>query len=104
MFDEGIFWKAFSGAGILDTATIVSALGEQTGEPFDIQVDFRVDGEIVFDGMAQTVDYSIEYQVLDAQLKRGSQLRIKGVLYRCKRDPRPDDSGFHATVEVEKAP
>jgi len=58
----------------------------------------------VFDGVAQTVDYSIEYQVRDAQLKRGSQLRIKGVLYRCKRDPRPDGSGFHATVEVEKAP
>ncbi|CAN7265789.1 head-tail joining protein [Caballeronia sp. LjRoot31] len=100
MFDEGVFWRAFSGAGMLDTATIVPA----AGEPFDIQVDFRIDGEIVFDGIAQTVDYSIEYQVCDAQLKRGSQLRIKGVLYRCKRDPRPGDSGFHATVEVEKVP
>ena len=100
MFDEGIFWKAFSGAGMLDTATIAPMAGER----FDIQVDFRVDCEIVFDGMAQTVDYSIEYQVGDAQLKRGSQLRIKGVLYRCKRDPRPGDSGFHAVVEVEKVP
>jgi hypothetical protein len=100
MFDEGVFWRAFSGAGMLDTATIVPA----AAEPFDIEVDFRIDGEIVFDGIAQTVDYSIEYQVCDAQLKRGSQLRIKGVLYRCKRDPRPGDSGFHATVEVEKAP
>jgi hypothetical protein len=100
MLDNSVFWRAFGGAGMLDTATIMPAVEE----PFDIQVDFRVDGEIVFGGAAQTVDFSIEFQLQDAQLKRDSHLIIKGVRYRCQRDPRPDESGFFGTVELEKLP
>ncbi|CAM2154444.1 conserved hypothetical protein [Paraburkholderia tropica] len=90
-------WDAFTDAGFFEQATILPA----TGEPFDITVDFRKGSAELFNGAAQTSQFSITYRIADATLKRASLLSIDSVTYRLKADPEPDETGLNATAELE---
>lgn len=90
-------WDAFDDAGFFEQATVMPA----GGEPFDITVDFRKGSAEVFNGVAQTSQFSITYRLADATLRRQSLLGIDGVTYQLKADPEPDETGLNATAELE---
>jgi hypothetical protein len=91
-------WEIFGDAGFFDTATILPA----AGEPFDISVDFREGTADVFEGAAQTSQFSFTYCIADAELRRGTLVSVDGVTYRLKLDPEPDATGLNAVVSLEK--
>ncbi len=98
---DGVFddmWETFDDAGFFEQATVLPV----GGEPFDISVDFRKGAIDVFDGAAQTSQFSFTYRVTDAELLRGSLLRIDGVIYRLRLDPEPDATGLNAVATLEK--
>jgi hypothetical protein len=90
-------WDAFDDGGFFEQATVMPC----AGEPFDISVDFRKGSAELFNGLAQTSQFSITYRIQDATLKRGSLLIIDRVTYQLKADPEPDETGLNAMAELE---
>ena len=94
MFDPSLIWPAFAAAGMLVEVTPASGSAFTAG--------FRRPDTMVLDGLAQSADYSLEYQTADATLRRDDMLTIGGTTYKVKRPPMASPDGHFSTVYLTK--
>ena len=87
--DKSVFFDAFENAGLLEVAVIDS--GPSTGER--LRVIYREPSQVVFDGMAQTTDYVIRYQIADMKLAKDTQLSIKEKKFSVLQKPQATGNG-----------
>lgn len=97
-FGSSVFWEAFKAAGMLVEAELLPA----TVPPTIFDVGFQRPDEIVLDGVAHTTNYSIEYQTVDVELKRGSTVKIDGATYRVSQSPQAKGDGGFVRTFLEK--
>ncbi len=87
--DKSVFFEAFAQAGLLDTVIVES--GPQTGKEFKAR--YREPSQVVFDGMAQSTDYAIRYQLADATLTKDTRLAIAGKHFTVLQKPQAVGDG-----------
>jgi len=97
-FDGALFWPAFKDAGMLDVATARPT----DAPPFDFDVGFKRPDQVVLDGMVHTTDYSIEYQAVDAQLRRGDIVAVDGIDYKVRQAPKANRDGRFIIALLEE--
>lgn len=98
VFGSDVFWPAFKAAGMLETAEFYPS----PGTPVEFDVGFSRPDQIVLDGAAHTTRYSIEYQVSDVTLARGSIVKILGETFEVLEPPRARGSGDFFIAYLEK--
>jgi hypothetical protein len=95
-FDTSRFFEAFGRAGFLESVQIQTGINAGT----TINADYREPAQVLWDGIVQSTDYSIEYQTVDATLKQGDELIVKTKRFRVSQKPKATDDGTTYTIAL----